>query len=124
MEYENLDILIELAGDRYKASVIETDVKAYLCDQIDGPEIRRKLATLEKSFPDEEMPEDLREIIEQPELYPIDGAFLKAFGISLYECLFRDDIRDAFKEAYGRVSADDGRGCGACRRELLGCRRR
>lgn len=106
MEYENFDISIERAGDRYKASLLGTDVRSYLCEEIDGPAMRKKLTRLEKSFPDEEIPDDLREVIEKPELYPVDEAFLIEFGKSLYKCLFTEDLRDAFKEALGRVSAD------------------
>jgi CHASE2 domain-containing sensor protein len=110
MEYENFDISIDRVGDRYEVSLIESDVKAYLCDEIDGPEMRRKQLILEKSFPDEEIPADLRKIIDQPEQYPIDASFLEDYGRSLYTCLFRNDIRDAFKEAYGRATANDGGG--------------
>ena len=105
MEYRNFDLLIEpKVNECYKVSLPHAGVEDCLCDNIFSAEMKSILEELEKSVSDDLTPENLMSSVAEG---VVDVEQLKKFGGALYECLFRQNIRDAFMEAYGEVRNDD-----------------
>lgn len=105
MEYRNFDLLIEpKENECYKVSLPHAGVEDCLCNDVLSGEMKTILDELEKSVSDELTPENLAASVAEG---VVDVEQMKRFGGALYECLFRQNIRDAFLEAYGEVRNDD-----------------
>lgn len=104
MDYRNFDLLIEpKENDCYRVMLPPSGIENCLCDNILSAEMKTILEELERSVSDltpENLPSQIAEGV-------VDVELMKKFGGTLYECLFRENIRDAFKEAYGEVRNND-----------------